>query len=192
MKVVGSMLKKMKKICTQEYELDKVQKLCLYVFIFLVGAIIGFIYEELFCLIVDKEIVYRGFLYGPYLPVYGFGAIIMIPLLKKYKKNPIIIFFAAMIITGIVEYITGYAMLEIYNKRWWDYTGLFLNIDGHVCLRSVLTFAIGAIMLIYTIEPLLSKLISNKDRFNLLFISTMIVAIFIIDFSLTLLFRNTL
>ena len=132
-------------------EIDKTTIICTYIIIFLIGAIVGFIYEELYCLIIDKELVKRGFLYGPYLPVYGFGAIIMTYLLKRFKKNPLVVFLLAMLITGIVEYITGYLMFTIYHRSWWDYTGLLLNINGYVCLRSVLTFGIGGLLLIYII-----------------------------------------
>ena len=65
----------------------------------------------------------------------GVGAVFMLWLLKRFKKRPWLVFLLAMIITGIVEYITGVLMFEIYHKTWWDYTGLFLNINGYVCLR---------------------------------------------------------
>ena len=64
----------------------------------------------------------------------------------------------SFVITGVVEYLTGFWMLEVYHRRWWDYTGLFLNIDGFVCFRSVFTFAIAALALIYVFVPLIDKL----------------------------------
>ena len=138
---------------------DKFYKLVL---IFLVGSLIGFLYEEIFYLITDHKLYYQGFLYGPYLPIYGWGALLLLSL-KKFKKNPILVFLFAILITGILEYFSGYFMFKIFNKRWWDYTGLFLNIDGYVCLRSVLTFSVGAIILIYWLEPIISKFcIKNK------------------------------
>lgn len=173
-------------------EIDKTTIICTYIIIFLIGAIVGFIYEELFCLIIDKELVKRGFLYGPYLPVYGFGAIIMTYLLKRFKKDPLIVFLLAMLITGIVEYITGYLMFTIYHRSWWDYTGLLLNINGYVCLRSVLTFGIGGLLLIYIIEPFVSDLSTKVNNNKYLKVSVLIVSIFVIDLVLTLLFRNKL
>ena len=192
MKVDGSVIEKIKKINSKNQKLDNIQKLCLYVFIFLLGSLIGFIYEELFYLIADHELVYRGFLYGPYIPVYGFGAILMLPVLRKYKKNPLVVFLGGMLLTGIVEYFTGWLMWVLYHKRWWDYTGLFLNINGYVCLRSVLTFAIGGLGLIYIADPLMRNFVKKKDKTNLCFSSVIIVAIFLIDLMLTLIFRNAL
>lgn len=138
---------------------DKFYKLVL---IFLVGSLVGFLYEEIFYLITDHKLYYQGFLYGPYLPIYGWGSLLLLSL-KKFKKNPVLVFLFAILITGVLEYFSGYFMFKIFNKRWWDYTGLFLNIDGYVCLRSVLTFSIGAIILIYWLEPIISNFcIKNK------------------------------
>lgn len=173
-------------------KIDKRIVLCTYIIIFLIGAIAGFIYEELFCLIIDKELIKRGFLYGPYLPVYGFGAIIMTYLLKRFKKDPLVVFLLAMLITGIVEYLTGYLMFTIYHRSWWDYTGLFLNINGYVCLRSVLTFGIGGLLLIYIIEPFVSDLSTRVNKNKYMYASVLIVSILVIDLVLTLVFRNKL
>ena len=133
------------------------------ILIFLFGSLVGFIYEELFYLIVDKKIVYQGFLYGPYLPIYGWGCLGLLSL-KKVKKHPSLVFLLAVLITGVLEYISGFMLLKIFNRTWWDYTGLFLNIDGFVCLRSVITFGIGALLLIYIFEPLIIKFWKNKSK----------------------------
>lgn len=186
------MIEKLKKINNEKYKFDILKTICLYILIYLIASIIGFIYEELFYLIVDKKLVYQGFLYGPYVPVYGLGAIIMLPILKRYKKNPIIIFLGAMLLTGIVEYFTGWLMWTLYHKTWWDYTGLLLNINGYVCLRSVLTFAIGGLLLIYILEPLVCKFLKNKSKKFTKNTSMIIVSMFVIDLILTLLFRYTL
>lgn len=178
------------KINTINYNFDTKKKICLLVLIFLAGSLAGFIYEEIFYLITDHELVKRGFLYGPYLPVYGFGAVLIALLLKRFKKNPLIVFILAMLVTGILEYLTGYLLWEIYHKMWWDYTGLFLNIDGYVCLRSVISFGIGGLLLIYIIEPLISKLISKITNYKIYIASYITCVVFIFDLILTLIFRQ--
>ncbi len=185
-------LKSIKKINndSKRVKLNLIQKLKIVLLIFIVGCFAGYIYEEIFHLVIEHELVNRGFLYGPYLPVYGFGAIFLTLLLKCFKKSPVLVFLASMLITGIVEYVTGYAMWEIWQRRWWDYTGLFLNIDGYVCLRSLLTFAVGALLLIYIIEPYIVKYIKkwNKTKVNLFII--LFYIIISIDIILTFLIRN--
>lgn len=173
-------------------EFDRRVKFSKYTMIFLIGSIVGFIYEEIFYYIFEDTLAKRGFLYGPYLPVYGFGAVLMVLLLKKYKKDPFIVFLLAMLLTGVVEYITGFIMYQAYHRVWWDYTGLFLNIDGYVCLRSVLTFGIGGLILIYVIEPLLCKLSENINTKLYITTSVLIVMTFVIDLTFTLMYRNKL
>lgn len=156
--------------------------------IFLVGCLVGWIYEELFFIIIDKKLVNRGFLYGPYLPVYGTGAVFLTLFLKKYKNKPILMFFMAVLITGIVEYITGYLMESIFNRTWWDYTGLFMNINGYVCLRSVLSFGVLAMILLYLIEPLIYKFVLKHYKHSLIITISFFIVI-ILDFIITLQFR---
>ena len=162
----------------------------LYFLIFLAGCITGYIYEEIFYLIQDKTLVNRGFLYGPYLPVYGFGAILIVLLLDRLKKYPLLVFILSMLLTGIVEYITGIALYEIYHKTWWDYNGLLLNIGGYVCIRSVFTFAIGGILLIYIIKPQIIELMDKIKLNRLKIISIVILLIIVIDFILSILIKN--
>ena len=167
---------------------NKKDKLIYWIFIFLIGSLIGWIYEEIFYFVTENTISNRGFFYGPYLPVYGFGSVILMVTLKKIKKYPFLIFVLSMLITGILEYITGYVMYAMYKKVWWDYTGLFLNIDGYVCFRSVFTFAIGTIGLMYWIEPWLIKFIEKYKKTSK-YISTTFLLIFILDCVVTFIFR---
>lgn len=161
-----------------------------YFLIFVIGAICGWIYEEIFYFIADGKIYNRGFLYGPYLPVYGYGAILMIMFLRKVRNNPIFVFLLAVLITGILEYFTGKIMWEIWHQKWWDYTGLFLNIDGYVCLRSVITFGIGGLFLIYVIEPFLTKMIKTISNKKINCLCIIVFAIFLIDNIITFIFRH--
>lgn len=160
-----------------------------YFFLFLTGAVIGWIYELFFYWIFENRISNNGFFYGPYLPIYGFGALLIVFLTKRYKKYPAAVFLLTIPITGILEYVTGYLMYEIWATRWWDYRGLFLDIGGYVCLRSVLTFAFGAIALVYLIEPcmwMLSGKMSQRTR-KTICISCLII--FAIDICTTIFFR---
>ena len=167
---------------------NKKEKIMYWILIFLACSLIGWLYEEIFYFVTENIIGNRGFFYGPYLPVYGFGSVILMLTLRKLKKRPILIFILSMLITGIVEYITGYIMYAIYERVWWDYTGLFLNIGGYVCFRSIFTFAIGTIGLMYFIEPYLNKFIKKHFKSSSL-ISWLFLIIFIGDSIITFIFR---
>ena len=167
-------------------------KVFYYAIIFVIACFIGWVYEVIYYLVDDKVWVNRGFLFGPYLPVYGFGAIIMLATLKRFKKNPVLVFLLAMLVTGIVEYIAGALVYQIYHEMWWDYTGLFLNINGYVCLRSVVSFAIGAMLLFYILDPIVCKKIMPINMENKKIILGTILCMIIADIILTLIFRHPL
>lgn len=187
-----NMIDKFVKMNAKEYKFDIKTKICILVFIFFIGTISGWIYEQIFYYFTEDTLAKRGFLYGPYLPVYGFGAVFICLLLKRFKKNPLVIFLLTMIVTGVLEYVTGVILWEIYGKMWWTYEGLFMSIGNYVCLRSVITFAIGGLLLIYLIEPLLLKYVYGLDRKNVYSFTAIIVLVFVIDFVFTLLYRNTI
>lgn len=153
--------------------------------IFILGAATGYIYEVIFYYITLGILNNWGVLYGPYLPIYGIGAVLLSKL-KSLKKKPILLFILSIIVTGLLEYIIGYISLNIFNQRLWDYRGLFLNIDGLVCLRSVITFAIGSLILNYLLLPLIDKYYSKR----LYKYTYIVIIIFIIDIIISNIYRN--
>ena len=98
------------------YDIEK------YVLLFFIYAFLGWIMEVIGKLIQQKKFINRGFLIGPYCPIYGHGAILITILLSRYKANPFILFFMAILICSILEYATSYFMEKIFHARWWDYS----------------------------------------------------------------------
>lgn len=165
------------------------RKLMYLLLLFVVGSLAGWIYETVFYFIEEGGFSNRGVLFGPWIPIYGIGAICLY-YLKPLKKHPVLLFLSCMIITGIVEYVIGYTGREFFDMKLWDYDGLFLNISGIVCLRSVLSFAVGGVVFHYLLEPFLEKKF-NKLTFKTTSIYSIIfICIFIIDIILSCLFRN--
>lgn len=167
-----------------------VSKPRLYFWIFVVAAITGWIYEEIFYYATEGLLEKRGFLYGVYLPVYGVGALAMLLLLGRFKNRPVLFFVLAMVVTGVLEYVTGAAMYAIWHRRWWDYTGLFLNIGGHVCLRSVLTFGIGGLLLLYLVEPAVRHILTVMPKRTATVLTAAMAAILVVDTVCSFLIRN--
>ncbi len=143
-------------------------------------AILGWLLEMVFCAITDKKIVNRGFLIGPYCPIYGSGALIML-VLSPYKNQPIIVFVLALFMCSILEYFTSFLMEKMFKVRWWDYTNDAFNINGRVCLRNALAF--GALGVLFTsyLNPLYFKLVSNLSERSLIIISIIVFIVTIID-----------
>lgn len=147
-------------------------------------------------LIRNKRFINRGFLIGPYCPIYGIGCILITICLQNFSKNPIILFFMSLIICSGLEYATSYIMEKLFKARWWDYSDRKVNINGRVCLEYMLAFGILGIVIIYIVNPYLLSLI-NKISFNNLYLITIILfLIFIIDniisFQIIYTFKNTI
>lgn len=143
---------------------------------FYISSILGFIYELILNLI-KRGKYNRGILYGPWLPIYGTGAVLIIILLNKYQKKPYLIFILSFLLTGTLELIIGFILHYFLKMRLWDYTGWFMNIKGYVCLLSAFCFGIGGLLIIYLLKPLIDKLITPKNKKifkNLLIILTVI------------------
>ena len=95
-------------------------------------------------------------MFGPWLPIYGTGAILILALLKPFRKRPVLYFIASMILAGILEYTTSWYLETFKGMKWWDYTGYFLNINGRICLEGLIVFGLGAAAVTYFIGPLLN------------------------------------
>lgn len=129
----------------------------LYFFIYSFG---GWICECIYCSIPAKKFINRGFLYGPYCPIYGFGALIVTVLLDGYLNNPVLVFFLGMLLTSLLEYVTSFVMEKLFNKKWWDYSHYKFNINGRVCLLNSALFGIMSLFVIYVLHPEVSDLIN--------------------------------
>ena len=120
---------------------------------FFIFSFVGWIVESFYCSVGEKKLINRGFLYGPMCPIYGTGCIVMHLTLTRLFDYPWAVILAGMVICDIVEYITSFAMEKLFNARWWDYTGYFLNINGRICLKHTIFWGIGAYAYIYIVQP---------------------------------------
>lgn len=163
--------------------------LCYLFLIFLTGCFVGWVYEEIFYWITEGLLRNRGILYGPWLPIYGIGAL-GIYALKPLKKNPVLMFLMCVVLTGVVEYIIGYIGIHCFNLRLWDYRGLFLNISGIICFRSVVSFGVLGLVFHYAIEPFARK-IYPKISFKITgVVCSVLLCAFVLDCILSALFRT--
>ena len=136
---------------------SRADRLCYWFLIFLIGCLAGWIYEEIFYYFTEGMLRNRGILYGPWLPIYGIGGI-AIYAMKPLKKHPVLLFLLCVGVTGVVEYIIGYIGIRYFGLRLWDYRGLFLNFQGIICFRSVISFGILGVVFHYLVEPVSEKL----------------------------------
>lgn len=120
-----------------------------YFLLFIIYAVIGWCMEVICKLIQYKKFVDRGFLIGPYCPIYGVGALLITFFLNKYVQDPVVLFVMAIVVCGILEYLTSYFMEKIYHARWWDYSRKKFNINGRICLSNLIAFGILGMFIMY-------------------------------------------
>lgn len=141
---------------------DKNYELTSIILFFFTFSIAGWLWEVALYLFRDGILVNRGTFYGPWLPIYGTGCTVII-LLTKFKKfrkilkNPIATFNIVMIICSIIEYFTSWYIEMTSGLKYWDYTGIFMNINGRICLECSLFFGIGGCICLYFVAPFLEK-----------------------------------
>ena len=123
-----------------------------YFFFFILYSVIGWGYETAMCSIRDRAFVNRGFLNGPYCPIYGVGAVLFLLLLGN-EKNALLIFLFGAMIASAVEYLTSFAMEKMFGARWWDYSDYRFNLNGRVCLGAAAIFGAFAVVLIKLLHP---------------------------------------
>jgi len=133
------------------------QKLENYIFYFIIYSFTGWLIEITYMFFTQGTFINRGFLYGPFCPVYGFGALILITFLKPRNQNVIWIFFASFILTSILEYFTGFLLETAFGKTWWDYSDQRFNINGRISLRNSLIWGVFSVLFIYFLQPVVSR-----------------------------------
>ena len=128
--------------------------------LFWIFAISGWIIEMIYCAIIDKQVVNRGFFIGPYCPIYGFGGISML-LFLPYKDSPIVCFVLSLFVCTVIEYFTSFIMEKMFKVRWWDYSNDSFNINGRVCLRNALAFGALGVLVTRYIYPFLKYVLDS-------------------------------
>lgn len=151
------------------------------VLLFMMYSFMGWFMEVMINLVDRKKFVNRGFLIGPICPIYGWGCLALILLLSKYKEEPLLLFVMAIVICSVLEYFTSYFMELIFKARWWDYSKKKFNINGRICLETMLPFGILGTIVIYIINPFFFGII-NKIPQNIQFIIAItLLCIYVVD-----------
>ena len=155
----------------------------MYLFlIFFIYSVIGFIIEITSCIIITRKFTLsRGYLLGPYIPVFGFGALIMITLLDKYKNDIFVLFVLSGFLCSAVEYFASLLMEKIFKLRWWDYSHDRFNINGRICLRNGFLFGIGGVIIVKYFHPLLNSFLLSLSNNTIIIVGWILVGIIFID-----------
>ena len=132
-----------------------------YFLLFFVSAVLGWMMEVTAKLIQFHRFINRGFLIGPYCPIYGVGSVLITALLSRYSKDPVTVFVMAMVVCGTLEYLTSYLMEKLFHARWWDYSQKRFNLNGRVCADTLIPFGLLGLAMVYGAKPLLFRLLDS-------------------------------
>ena len=155
--------------------------LATYFMLFIIYAVAGWICEVTLQLIQKHKLADRGFLIGPYCPIYGCGAILITLCLTPFNEHPIGLFILAMVLCGSLEYATSFIMEKAFNARCWDYSNMRFNINGRICLETLVPFGIAGLLIIYVFNPFLISMIGLRGENVLNITSIAILVIFVAD-----------
>ncbi len=142
-------------------------------------CIFGWVFESTYVSLRTHKLTNRGFMKGPWLPLYGSGAILVLLVTLPYADYPVGVYFAGMIAATILEYITGVVMVKLFKVRYWDYSYKKIQFQGHICLSSSLAWGGLSLLMVYVIHPPIVKFIDmwNENVVNILtFIVTICMA----------------
>ncbi len=156
-----------------------------WILIFLIYSFVGWLFEVVVGIVLRHKITNRGFMIGPFCPIYGFGALI-ISLLLGHIQNIAVIFCVAVIGATILEYTTSYFMEKTFRARWWDYSHEFCNLNGRVCLKASLMFGLLGTFVVCIANPLLTHSIECIDPVVRVALAALLLGFMIADYLVSL------
>lgn len=152
-----------------------------YFLMFFIYAVAGWILEVSAVMISKRKFTNRGFLIGPYCPIYGIAAITMTIFLSKYHNDLVALFCICLFFCSFLEYITSWLMEKIFHARWWDYSERKFNLEGRICINNSILFGILGILVVSVISPKITYYLNLIPKNYLIIISTILMIIFSFD-----------
>lgn len=125
----------------------------LLLWIFFVYAFLGWCTEVSFAALTSGRFVNRGFLNGPVCPIYGVGVVIVLFFLDPLRGNTFLLFLGSVLLTSLLEWVTGFVLEKIFHQRWWDYSNEPFNLGGYICLRFSIAWGLACLFVVEIIHP---------------------------------------
>ena len=148
---------------------------------FFIYSVLGWICEVVYCSVPKKHFVNRGFLFGPYLPIYGFGATFVIVLLEPFYDSWPMVMILSAVITSVLEYITSFLLEKIFKVKLWDYSTYPLNLNGRICALNSTLFALLSLFIIYVINTPVYSFLSSLNPTLVQLLSLLVTAVMSAD-----------
>lgn len=169
------------------------------ILLFFVFSIAGWCWEVLLFIFRDGVFVNRGTLYGPWLPIYGAGCTLFIILLQiggeknslsKISNKPFLVFVTIAVVASIIEYFSSFWLEAMSGMEYWNYDGIFMNLNGRICLEGALFFGLGGSFCYYIVAPFIHKKISKISQRKKVIVCIVLITLMALDKSITLVYPH--
>ncbi len=130
-----------------------------FLWIFFIYAFLGWCTEVSYAALVTGKFVNRGFLNGPVCPIYGFGVVIVLACLTPLAENLLLLFLGSVVLTSLLEWLTGFLLEKLFHQRWWDYSDQPFNLGGYICLRFSVAWGLACMFVVRLLHPTVLLLI---------------------------------
>lgn len=148
---------------------------------FITYSFLGWVMESIFRSISEKKIINTGFLKGPFCPIYGVGAIIMLLFLKRFSDNLAVLFIVSVVVLTIWEYLVGVLLEKLFHTKYWDYSKNKFNFQGRICLMNSIFWGILGVVFVKYIHPAIENLIEKIDVRILIFVYSILGIVILVD-----------
>ena len=126
---------------------------------FYLYCIFGWCFESMYVSLKQHCFVNRGFLKGPWLPLYGSGAVLVLLITMPFDQHPVAVYIAGLIGATLLELVTGEAMVHLFKVRYWDYSNQHFQYKGHICLSSSIVWGFFSVMMVYVVQPQVERFV---------------------------------
>ena len=176
------------------FALDKnielfVQYLPQMVIIFALISFGGWVYETIYCSVVEGEFTKRGFLFGPTCPIYGIGALAVWLVLGQIS-NPIIVFIIGAVLATVIEYSTGLFLERRFKKKWWDYSMFKFNLHGRICPQASAVFGAFSVTSVFVLVPTMLNILMLFSKHTVSVVAFIVVTLYFLDTVASLLWNG--
>ena len=176
------------------FALDKnielfVQYLPQMVIIFALISFGGWVYETIYCSVVEGEFTKRGFLFGPTCPIYGIGAIAEWLVLGQIS-DPIIVFIIGAVLATVIEYSTGLFLERRFKKKWWDYSMFKFNLHGRICPQASAVFGAFSVTSVFVLVPTMLNILMIFSKHTVSVVAFIVVTLYFLDTVASLLWNG--
>jgi uncharacterized membrane protein len=153
---------------------------------FIVYSFLGWCMETIYCSLLEKRLVPRGFLYGPICPIYGVGVLMMICWFQPLMGNPVLFYLVATVCMSAWEYLVGWFLETTTHIKYWDYSQYRFNIKGRICLWVCLVWGVLSFIILYFVHPHVATFLSRFQSTSLYFLDGVLLGILIADTTATI------